>query len=109
MIKLIDGVQETGAGNSFVLPYTVKDHTIDCYFTNSGGSVTALTVNLEGSIDGSRWFILASYSFTSDDLSNKQTMFHATDKMVTYIRANITTLTETGTTAVYVRYILEKK
>ena len=109
MFRLLDEVETTGVGNTFVLPYTVLNHTIDCYFTNSGGSVTALTVDLEGSIDGQKWYTLASHEFTSDELNDKKAMFHSVDRMVSYIRANIITLTETGTTKIYVRYIPESR
>lgn len=103
MIKLLDGVEATGAGSVALIELSDK-HTIQAVFSNSGGSVTALALNIEGSLDGIDFFVLASYTFSSDDLTAEGAMFHVVNKPVRYVRANITTLTETGTTAVTVYY-----
>jgi len=99
---LLKNVTATGAG----LPVIVADqdtHTVECYFTTTG-SVTALTVALEGIIDSSHWETLASHVFSGAELTAKQTMFHVVGKKVNRVRANITTLAETGTTAITVYY-----
>ena len=101
--KLLDGVEATGAGSSILIS-GIEKHTVQVEFTNSGGGVTALIVDLEGSLDDVNFYQLASYTFTSGDLTALGAMFHVINKPVEYIRANITTLTETGTTAVIVYY-----
>ena len=100
---LLDGVTVTGNGSS-VFVNGIAKHSVHVHFTNSGGSVTALTVDLEGSHDDAYYFQLETYAFDATDLTNEQTMFHVVNKAVNYVRANITTITETGTTAVYVYY-----
>ena len=52
----------------------------------SDASATALTVNLEGSIDGTNWFVLDTYTGTAN------TMRHVVNKPVRYIRANVTSM-----------------
>lgn len=104
---LLSGVTVTGEGSSAHVS-GASTHTVHVHFTNSGGSVTALTVDLEGSIDDSHFFTLKSYALNGTELTAKQAMFHVVNKSVNFVRANITTLTETGTTAVYVYYGREK-
>lgn len=101
---LLNGVETTGVSSGIKANNTGM-YTMACHFVNSGGSVTALTVNMEGSIDYSHWYNLKSYplnTYDTAEIANAQAMFHVVNKDVNYIRANITTLTETGTTAVYV-------
>jgi len=100
---LLNGVETTGVSD-FIVVKKVPIQTVVCHFTNTGGSVTALTVDLEGSLDTTNWLTLKSYEFDTTELAAKKTGFHLVNKMMPYIRANITTLTETGTTAVYVKY-----
>ena len=103
MQRLLDGVEATGASNS-IKTRDVEKHTVQCFFTNSGGGVTALVVDLEGSIDNNKFYTLASHTFSSAELTAKQAMFHVVNKSIEWVRVNITTLTETGTTAVTVDY-----
>lgn len=74
--------------------------TVFCNYTNVGGSTTALTVNLDGSIDNSNYETLASHAFTADELTNREAMFHVYYKPVTAVMGNISSLTDTGTTYV---------
>ena len=103
MVRLIDGLETTGVSTSYRV-YGAHLHTVSVFFTNSGGSVTALAVSLEGSLDGSNFFELGSHTFDATDLSAQGAMFHVAHKPVEYVRARITSLAETGTTAVYVDY-----
>jgi len=100
---MLNGVEATGASAS-VKTSKVKDHTIAAWFTNSGGGVTALTVDLEGSLDNTNWFQLDTHVFSAGELTAQKAMFHIVNKPVNYVRLNITTLTETGTTAVFAQY-----
>ncbi|MBF0399959.1 MAG: hypothetical protein HQL90_04255 [Magnetococcales bacterium] len=110
-VRLLDGVTATGA-SSAVKVKNAMQHAVQANFTNSGGSVTALTVDLEGTINNQGeidaatavWFQLASHAFTAGELSAQAAQFTVAVGPERYIRANITTLTETGTTAVYVRH-----
>jgi len=109
VITLLSAVSATGAGNSFGVFETDK-FTVSSNFTVAGGSITALTTDLEGSLDNSDWFTLGSYAFVAADLTNQEAMFHVINKFVNYIRCNIITLTKTGTPSinVYCNYIGNK-
>jgi len=114
---LLNGVQATGAGSAFDVPLPFhsapggvpnivpSQHNVQVTFTNSGGSVTALTVALEGSIDTTKFVSLVSHAFTAGELTAKTALFTVSAVGVQQVRANITTLTETGTTAVYVYHL----
>ena len=62
----------------------------------SNASSSNLTVKLEGSLDNSNWFELDSYSGTAN------TMRHAVNKPVRYIRFNITSMGDA--TSITLRY-----
>jgi len=114
---LLNGVTVTGAGGVISVPVPFpqaigtmpnivpSNHTVQATFTNSGGSVTALTVALEGSIDDTNYVSLVSHVFTAGELIAKTALFVVSAVNVSRVRANITTLTETGTTAVYVYHL----
>lgn len=101
-IILLDGVEATGA--STAVKSGVATHSVQVNYTNSGGSVTALVVDLEGSVDNVTFSQLASHTFSAGELTAETAIFHVVNKLAPYVRANITTLTETGTTAVTVLY-----
>ena len=101
---LLNGVTVTGASSALRAGNGKETHTLQTVFTNSGGSVTALVVALEMSLDNSNWSAVFTHTFTAAELSAKFAQFSVTGITTRYTRANITTLTETGTTAVYVYY-----
>ena len=100
---LLSGVEAAGAGQAYETRNA--EFTVEVTFANSGGSVTALVVDLEGSIDGVVFYQLASHTLSAGELSANKAMFHVVNKRVRYVRGNITTLTETGTTSVTVKYL----
>ncbi len=107
---LIDAAATTGAGAAQAVRF-VEKHTLQITFTNSGGAVTALEVTLEGTLDNVRgddasptWFPLKPYVFTAANITDKGAMIHIVNKPVIAVRANITTLTDSGTSAVTVKY-----
>lgn len=103
MITILNGVTVTGEGSSVEVPKDTEKITVDVYFTNDGGSVTALTVVGEGSLDDDKFYSLGTHVLDSDEITAKKAMFHIIEKGIDYFRANITTITETGTTLAYVR------
>ncbi len=105
LITLLNGVEATGPGTEYVFQTMIKEGAVQVTFTNSGGSVTVLVVDLEGSIDGTTWFILKSYTLDATELTNKAALFSVFNNLVKCVRANITTLTETGTTTVTAKFI----
>lgn len=105
-ILLLNGVEATGTSSAVYLAKTPI--TVDLYWTNTGGSVTALTLDVEGSSDNSNYHQLVTYTLNASELTNKKAAFHIVDKLFDYIRLNITTITETGTTSVFARVTYSK-
>jgi len=78
---------------------SVSDLTADAhtYQVVASGSPTAITIRIEGSIDGIKWFELATHSFNADEITNQAAMFHIVGRVVPKVRAVGVTLTG-GTT-----------
>lgn len=106
-ILLFNGVETAGTSSAV---YIEKSNpvTIDLYFTNTGGTVTALVIDAEGSSDNSHYHQLASHTLDAAELTANKAAFHIVDKLFDYIRLNITTITETGTTSVFARVTYSK-
>ena len=106
--RLLDGVDATGAGSSVSIVRNMvrvaRDHTVSIIWTDTSGSITAMVIDLEGSINGSDFHVLATHTLTSAERTAKKAMFHVKEMAVSYVRANITTLTETGTHVIDVDY-----
>lgn len=87
----------TGTSASRKWMVTSGTITIEVNFVEDAGvTCTALVINLEGSITGTSFFILASHTLTAAERTAKCSMFHVVDKPIVYVRTNITTLTQTG-------------
>lgn len=101
------GVTAIGAGNSFEFERTL-DHALDVSFSNVSGSLTALTIDLEGSIAGERWFSLTDgtgHVFVAGEITAGFAQIGVIDKTANYVRYNIKTLTnDTGTSTVLANY-----
>lgn len=81
-----------------------KDHGVFCNYTNIGGSATALIINLEGSIDNENFEVFATKTFTASELTNRSALFFAIDYPVASVLANISSVTDTGSTYVGCKY-----
>lgn len=111
--KMLSGVHATGASPSLFLHEKCKDHTVEVDWANGNGTVTAMTVKLQGSAEGrgttdsdANWFDLDTYALVAADLAAFNAMFHLINKVIQRVRVNITTLTGAGTTtSINVRYI----
>ena len=99
----------TGAGESTPISNPVGTHACHIVTTTAGGAVTAVTVALEGSLDGVNWVVLGTHAFTAGEITAEQALFFITGAPVAYVRFNITTLTSTGTTTVKCWYDQERK
>jgi len=105
--RILNGVEATGAGPAH--RSGAAQHAIMVWFSNSGGSVTALTFTLQGRIKGEGipdvWVDLhTAHVFSGGELTAKAAYEFVANKPVDDVRVNISTLTETGTTAVYAEY-----
>ena len=91
-VLLLNAATATGAGSVHTVRTTPLRHTVAA---TMGGTVvaTAVTVDLEGSLDNSTWFTLASHVFTAAEITAEAAMFHVVDRAVRYVRLNLITLT----------------
>lgn len=90
--NILNAATATGAGSTFRVGIIPTKHT--CAVTMGGTLVaTAVTIDLEGSIDDTSWFTLANHAFTAAEITATSAMFHVVDKPVKYVRANLQTLT----------------
>ena len=100
---LLNAATATGAGVSQKLPATPDKHTVQA---TMGGTVvaTAVTVDLEGSLDDTTFAALASHAFTSAEITAEAAIFHVVNAPAKYVRANLTTLTGGTAPTVTVKY-----
>jgi predicted RNA-binding protein YlqC (UPF0109 family) len=90
LYKSLNAVTSTGAGSSNDYSGLVMYHTVQVTYT---GSPTAVTVDLEGTLDGTTWFQLATHPADAGEITANGFMFHVIDRVVLATRANLTTLT----------------
>lgn len=104
--KLLNAVTATGAGTALAMSNAHSAHTFQVVHSNSGGSTTAMVVTIQASLDGTTWDTLGTaHTLTSAELSAGTAMFHFEAMPVAFLRANLTTLTDTGTTTVHCYYL----
>ena len=102
-VKLLDAATAAGASNSVVLNAPVSNHTVECTYVDANASISAVTIKLQGSLDdrgvtdgNANWYDLATHTFSAAEITAKKAMFHVTDKPVTRVRLNLSTLTGEG-------------
>lgn len=100
---LLNAVTSTGAGSS-TLVKGLRDHSCHYSFTNTTGAVSAVSIDLEGSMDNSDWFVIDSHTFTAQEITDKEAIIKA-DLTVKYVRANLVTCTSSGTYTFTAKYI----
>lgn len=89
----LSAVAATGAGDVFITPVIngkiASEYTWQVIYT---GTPTAITVNLQGSIDGTNYFTLDSTTATASE------MRHVTNKSARFVRCQISAYTVNGST-----------
>jgi hypothetical protein len=98
MKEIVSGVTSSGIKKIFQLEHGSDIHAVQSVFT---GALTALLLDLEGSLDDTSFFSLGTKTFSEAELSAKAALLHVTGKLVEYIRINITTYTGTGSVTCY--------
>lgn len=104
-VKLLDAATATGASATWAVRMKPRNHTVQITIT---GAPTAVTVDLEGSLDNTTWVSLASHIMSAAELTATEAMFHVYDKTVRYARVNLVTLTAGTNPTVTVKYTGEK-
>lgn len=75
-----------------VKPITINNGN-QTYQATITGTPTAVTVVIEGSLDGTNYTAINTHAFTAGELTATFAMFSVIDNPVSYIRANVTVLT----------------
>ncbi|PCJ39130.1 MAG: hypothetical protein COA71_14535 [SAR86 cluster bacterium] len=88
--KLLGAVTSTGVSVSKDLGKVVSHHTVQITTT---GDPTAVTVDLEASLDNETFIQIGTHPFPAEDITAGNAMFHVIDKPVQFIQLNLTTLT----------------
>lgn len=111
-VTLLDAVSSTGAGStktagdvgfSWKMPNGIMSNfTVTAV---ASAATTAITIDLEGSLDDTTWFQLASHVFDAAEITAKAAMFHVINKPVVYIRGNMTAFTQAGSETVTVKCV----
>jgi len=94
---MLDGVTytTTAYSNTLAFPFPMSAFTINIVL--AGGTVSAMSTTLEGSLDGSNWFTLSTYTNTSGESA------HVVNKPVMFIRVGHSKTVATSTPAVTVK------
>lgn len=100
-VTLLSAVVATGAGSSYMCGSGIEAHTVQAAIT---GAPTAVTVDLEGSLDGTTWFQLDTHAFSAGELTATGAMWHVVNKVIKYVRANLATLTAGTSPTVTVKW-----
>lgn len=90
---LLSGATATGAGLDLYVDRS-SSHSVVVTFAN----VSTAVVALDGSHDKVTWLSIGAYTIDSDDITAGAAIFHVNDRLVDYVRPNVTTLTGGGAT-----------
>jgi len=82
-LETSNAVRVTGYGGP------VENHTVEAKVTDADASVTALSISLLGSLDGSNFYTLDTHSFSAGELSALGAMFHVVNKPVKYVKVQV--------------------
>ena len=88
--KLLTAATSTGAGPAKDFSKLIDKHSLQVTTT---GDPTAVTVTLEGSLDGTNFFTIGTHAFVAADITADGAMFFDADKPCLHVRANLTVLT----------------
>jgi len=96
--EILSAAAATGAGSAFVTPWQWRKNADGISWqTIITGSPSAVTLNLEGSLDNTNWTAIDAQSTASSKLN------HSTSPVPNFIRANVTGLTGGSTPTVTVK------
>ena len=95
-MKLLDAVTGVGAGNGRMTDKVFAHHGWQISVT---GAPSAVSVTLEGSLDGSTWVVLDTSTITTSEIR------FVANKPVLFVRGNLGTLTGGTAPTVSVEYM----
>lgn len=93
---LLENADSTATpGKRVNLAKTSNAFTVEVWTEN----ITALTIDLEGSVSGQRWFTIQSHPFTVTEIANQNASFVTNNSPFKQIRGHITNIAGTGAKA----------
>ena len=98
---LLAAATSTGVGAVKNFTRLIDKHVIHVVTT---GDPTAVTIILEGSLDGTNFDVISTHAFTAADITNDGAIFFDVDKPCLHVRLNLTVLangTAPTITAIY--------
>jgi hypothetical protein len=108
LVTLFNGQATTGQSAQVGNParHLLADHIIQATIT---GSPDAVTLTLQGSVDGITWMNLAEHLATSDELTAGTLMFNVVYKPAPYARLSLDTLSGGTSPTVTAKYAYTTK
>lgn len=100
-LVLLAAVTSTGASLAKEFSRLVDKHALQVTIT---GAPTAVTVTLEGSLDGTTFVTIGTHAFSAGELTATKAMFFDIDKPLLHVKANLTVLTAGTAPTVTVTY-----
>ena len=100
-LKLLDAVTSTGASTAKAFTRLINHHAVQVDIT---GAPTAVTVTLEGSLDGATFRTIATHALSAGDLTATTGLFFDIDMPVLFVKVNLTVLTAGTAPTVTVLY-----
>ena len=98
---LLSAVTSTGEGSAKDLKRLIDKHVMQIDIT---GAPSAVTVLLEGSLDGNDYGIIGTHAMTAADLTNTTAIVFDSDSPCLHVRANLSILTAGTAPTVTVLY-----
>ena len=94
------------AAGAFARVQLIKDEPMVAIQYLLTGDPSAVTVDYEGSLDGSTWGVVETKVLSADELTAMSAFSYIVDKPIPYFRMNVSTLTfgTSGTITAIVRY-----
>jgi len=100
-VKLLNAVTNVGVSPTWTVRMKPRTHTVQLLIT---GAPSAVTVDLDGSLDGENWASLDEHVMSAEELTAGIAIFHVVNKTIRYVRIALTLLTSGGSATVTALY-----
>jgi len=100
-LVFLSAVTSTGASGAKEFRRLVDSHALQVTIT---GAPSAVTVTLEGSLDGTTFSTIGTHAMSAGELTATKAMYFDVDMPVLWVKANLTVLTGGSSPTVTVTY-----
>ncbi len=91
--RLLTLANSIGVSPTWIVRKKPRNHTVHIIVF---GAPSAVTVDLDGSLDGINWASLNEHIMSAEELAAGIAIFHTVDKPIRYVRIALTELTSGG-------------